>query len=376
MRMPRHLLVFVLLCGGAAAAQPAASPAAAMAICSGRSSAACDAPESDQKLAYKTFQRAVKLQHEGRQAEAFDHFAAAARLVPRNIDYVTAREIARQALVSAQLQHGNSLLAANHPIEAMAAFREAVALDPDNAFANQRLRDAAGDLGPEPQQAVQPEPAVGSYVELAPSPGVRSFHLRTDTRSLVMQVAREFGIRAVIEPQVSALPVRFDLEDVNFATAMDVAVTMAKAFWTPLSEHEIMVAPDDPQSRQQYERFALQTIYLPGAASPQDLAELSSALRGIFETRFLTVSTRQNALVLRAPRPVLEEASTFLQQLAAARPEVMIDLRVYEVSHSTLRDLGITLPTQFNMFNLTTAALTLGAGSSIQQLINQLISSG
>jgi general secretion pathway protein D len=348
-------------------------------LCSGKYSLACEVSKNDQKAAYKLFERGIKLLRDGREQEAYETFRGAAELVPRNLDYATAREIARQTLVSRQLSRGNDLLSASHPIEAMAAFREAVALDPQNSFAAERLRDAVGfaDDAAQPQAPARPpDPPQGTYVELQPQPGTRTFHFRsTDTRTLLTQVAAQFGLQAKFTPQFGARPVRFDLENVDFATAIDVAATMAHAFWTPLSERQILIAPDDSSSRQEYEGFALQTFYVPGAASAQDLTEIVNVLRGVFETRFVTINSTQNAITVRAPRPVLADIARLINDLNGSRPEVMIDLKVYQVSQSTIRQLGLSLPLQLTMFNLTSAALAL-TGTNIQQLINQLISSG
>jgi general secretion pathway protein D len=342
--------------------------------CSGKYSPACNATESDQKAAHKDFERGLKLQHQGRFEEALADFRAASELVPRNVDYATARELARQALVNLHLRRGNDFLVRLQSIEAMAQFREALALDPDNVFAAARLQELARDPAPQ-RRTLQVDDQPGRYVELEPQPGVRSFHLRTDTRNLLQQVAAQYGIKADVQPELPSLPVRFDLENVDFTAAMEMATTMAHAFWTAIAPNEIVVAPDEPQSRQRFERFALRTIYVPGGASPQDLNDLTNALRTLFEARFLSVATNQNAIILRAPRPVLEEASQFLQQLHSARPEVMLELHVYQVSQTTLRQLGMDLPTQFQMFNLPAAALLLN-NPNVQQLINQLITSG
>ena len=60
---------------------------------------ACNAPSKDLKLAKEAFARGVKLQSARKLEEAFSKFEDAARLLPHNVEYVTAREILRQQLV-------------------------------------------------------------------------------------------------------------------------------------------------------------------------------------------------------------------------------------------------------------------------------------
>src|SRR5215470_2480795 len=67
----------------------------------------CVPGPKDLKDAKQAFSRAVKLQKNGRPEEAFPEFENAARLVPQNIEYLTAREMIRQQLVSDHLRRGN-----------------------------------------------------------------------------------------------------------------------------------------------------------------------------------------------------------------------------------------------------------------------------
>jgi Flp pilus assembly secretin CpaC len=49
---------------------------------------------------------------------------------------------------------------------------------------------------------------------------------------------------------------------------------------------------------------------------------------------------------------------------------------VFQISHQFMRDIGMHVPNTFNLYNIPAAALAGLAGQNIQQLINQLISSG
>ena len=73
---------------------------------------------------------------------------------------------------------------------------------------------------------------------------------------------------------------------------------------------------------------------------------------------------------------MLEAASQFLEQLNNERPEVMLDLQVMEVNHTYARNIGLHVPDQFNLYNIPAAALAALSGVNLQDLANQLISSG
>ncbi|PYX11739.1 MAG: hypothetical protein DMG85_04640, partial [Acidobacteria bacterium] len=68
----------------------------------------CNPSRKDLKLAKKAFDQGLKLQSAKRTDEALEQFEMAARLAPQAVDYVTAREMARQQLVYDQVERGNA----------------------------------------------------------------------------------------------------------------------------------------------------------------------------------------------------------------------------------------------------------------------------
>jgi Flp pilus assembly secretin CpaC len=54
----------------------------------------------------------------------------------------------------------------------------------------------------------------------------------------------------------------------------------------------------------------------------------------------------------------------------------MLDVKVYEVDHTFARSIGVHIPNNFKLFNIPIGALAALGGQNIQDLINQLISSG
>ena len=92
--------------------------------------------------AKKLFKTGVKLKSSGQTVAAFEKFERASQLDSRNVEYVTAREFARQQLVMEALERGNQAMQAKNEVVASAEFRHALEYDPTNEFARQRLKDS------------------------------------------------------------------------------------------------------------------------------------------------------------------------------------------------------------------------------------------
>jgi type II secretory pathway component GspD/PulD (secretin) len=99
-------------------------------------------------------------------------------------------------------------------------------------------------------------------------------------------------------------------------------------------------------------------------------------LRTVFEIRFVTPQPQSQTVVVRAPQNTLAAATKIVEGLGNARPQVMLDVQVFQISHTLMRNMGIHIPNQFTLFNIPVAALGALGGQNISDLINQLIAGG
>jgi len=340
----------------------------------GASEKACNPSKQELKAAREAFKKGLKLQAADPDA-ALREYSRAAELAPRSVDYLTAREMARQQAISRHIQQGGEALDSGKPVEAIADLRAALHLDPDNQFARQRLQDALGDSAPASTSAatvVDQSPEI----HLNPGTNLASFHFRGDSRELLSTIARAYGISAQVDESVKSRRVTFNIDNVDFFRAMAIAGQMTKSFWSPIDAGQIVINADTPENHRQYDRMAMKTFYVPGATTPAALNDIMNLLRNLFEIKFITPNQSASTLAVRAPQNMLDAATQFMESLDSTRPQVMLDIRVYQVSHTLMRNMGVHIPNQFNLFNIPAGALAALGGQNIQDLINQLISSG
>ena len=117
-----------------------------------------------------------------------------------------------------------------------------------------------------------------------------TFHFRGDVRSLLTRSPRlrhQRGVRRLGQAAACA----FDIQDVNFATALRSAAEVTKTFWIPLTPSRCYFLADTVENRRSFERLALQTFYLPDATD-QQLAEMTNSLRVLLNLRFIVRTKR------------------------------------------------------------------------------------
>lgn len=327
------------------------------------------------KKSHEVYLQAMEMVRNGNLERGRELLDRSLALDPDNAAALTAHELLRQQDILQRLRAGSRELGQGQQQLAIGNFRQALKLDPKNAQAEAALRDALAQKIPETSRRAEIRYRDAGEIELAPSGAAHDFHYKGDTRGLLQQVWSAYGIKPLIDSSVSSNRLRFDLDAADFATATTIASQMTKTFYVAIDARQALIVSDTPENRKQFERLALRTFYISESGSAQELNDVVTMLRSIFELRFVTPAATSNQVTVRAPLEQLEAATRILEDLYNGKPQVMLELNVYQVEQTLARDLGLGLPNQFTLFNVDTEAQKLlNAGN--QNLVNQLISSG
>lgn len=336
----------------------------------------CMVSKKELKEARNAFARGLKFEQDQQLEEAYDRFDEATRLAPQNAQFLTAREVVKAQLVFKHVQRGNLLLLENAQKRAAAEFRAALDLDPENVFARERLDEASREMAPA-MPSVLPERLADSIeLRLAPKSDRATFHFHGDSKGLLTELATAYGMTVQFDDSVQAKQVRFNLDDVDFFTALRLACQVTKTMWAALDSHQMLIAADTVENHKQFDRMSLRTFILPAHSTPQEVTDLATTLRNMFDLRFINSGLTADTLEVRGPQPVVEACARLLEQLKSDRPQVMFDVQIFQINHQLTRNIGVHIPNTFNLFNIPAAALAGLGGQNIQDLINQLIASG
>ena len=336
----------------------------------------CITTRKDRKDAQKAFKLGIKL-HEHQQFEqALAQFEEATRLVPQNRDYLTAREVLKSKLVFDHIQQGNALLLQDARTHAAAEFRAALDLDPENQFARQRLEEATRTLALSVPPLVPGRWTESEEIHLEPTNDVATFHFAGDVKSLFSELGAAYKLKVQFDDSLPMRQVRFNVDNVDFYTALNLATKVSKTMWTALDAHQMLILADSLENHKQYDRMSLRRFILPPHSAPQEATDLVNAMRQILDLKSISSGQTSNVVEVRGPQPAVEACARMMEGLGNPKPQVMIDVRVFQISHMLTRNIGLHIPYTFNLYNIPAAALAGLGGLNLQNLINQLIASG
>ncbi len=373
--MVAAILLALLLIPGSLFSQQTAAKSTSVQSCSDYEQGfpSCGIPETDQNKANKIFHHGEKLARKKQFDLALAKLKEARAISPRERIYASAERAIQERLAGEELRKGNQAMLANDVNAAVAAFRLAVEIDPANEYAQQRLHDALP--APDEIGAAQFRPELGE-TRLEPKPEVHSFEFKGSSLQALEEFAKLFGITAVPDQGLTARNVRIKLDDVTWETGSQILQRVCKVLMIPLGEHRVLLANDTEENRRDLMPMTLRTYYSLGGNTPQELTELTNSLRILFDLRYITSDASQGTIVIRAPQQTIDAITTFLEYLRDDQPTVMLEVKVFQISTTFTRDLGISAPTEFTFFNVQSEINKLVTSGSFQQIVAALMASG
>jgi general secretion pathway protein D len=237
--------------------------------------------------------------------------------------------------------------------EALMELAVAVDLDPENKPAMEEYDRVKGLIENPASAIIQPAPperpvsqlpSVALQPEFNPKPGV-SIELKFKDTSLkeVLQTLGKLGdINVLFDQDFKDIPVSFDFHNTTFIQALDTVLTSTKNFYKVIGKNTIMMAPDTPQKRAEYEETVSRTFFLSNA----EVEEIARTLRNVLGIQMVATNVRLNTVTIKDRITRVLAAEKIVEQLDKAKPEVVVDVEILEVNRSRMQQYGIQIASE------------------------------
>lgn len=297
----------------------------------------------------------------GQQAEArqdydaaFLDYQSAYKQDPADLRYRTAYFRVRITDAAVHVSKGRKLLQSGNTQGALVEFMHANEIDPSDEAAEQEITGIRErESGTPPPQSALPVPAseqeelssLGAPPVLKPiSNEPLTLHMTEDAKVIYQAVGKAAGINVLFDPDYHSNRIQVDLNNVSLIDALRILETVSNTFWRPVTSNTIFVAQNTRIKHTELDEQAVQTFYLTNAWQQNDMNDVQTALRSVIRNAQFYGVASQNAIVAKGTPDELLLAQKIIDDLDKARPEVVVDIAVLEVSRNWERDLGISWP--------------------------------
>jgi len=311
--------------------------------------------------------------NQGLKAEKFQDYDAAvlyyekaAKEDPQNATFKIRLHQARFDAGEFHIKRGLEMRKRGELDGAAIEFQKAFAADPSSSIAEQELKRTA-DMIEERAHPNQPEsptdhnqqPLASLPPELKPlTRAPISMKMSNDAKIVFDTIGKYAGVTMIYDPDFPARKINFEVNNVTLEQALEIASLESKAAVKPVTENTLFVYPDQPQKRKENEEEVVKTFYLSNVSSPQDITEIMTGLRQLFDLKRIQQVNAQNAIIIRDTPDRLMLVQKMLDDVDKEKPEVVVQVEVLQVSKDRLRELGIQPGSQ------ATVAVTNGTTTS------------
>jgi general secretion pathway protein D len=290
------------------------------------------------------------------QRQDFDlavvEYAKALRLNPEDRNTRAALERSKLKASQDHFNRARRLAATGKFDQALVEYQVAAELNPSNAALDQELNATRNKLRAKIAVAREGKTELQTLMDRTremPPPGMdlptgvkmpASLTFRdAASRDVFTAISRLANISVIFDSTFRDTPVTVDLRNASLDDALTTISGATRTFFRVTAPKTIVVIPDTPAKRREYEEEIVRTFYLSNA----DLKETMDLLRMVLDARRISPTTATNALTIKDSPERIAAASRVINAIDKARPEVIIDVELIEVDRTKLQEYGLQI---------------------------------
>src|SRR3954454_23849742 len=163
-----------------------------------------------------------------------------------------------------------------------------------------------------------------------------SFPRETPVKDIYKALGNAFGINIMFDQAVKDDRISIELKDVTAQQALERVMQAASHFYKVLDEHTIIIIPDNPQARRDYEDLVIRTFYL----SNGDAEQVTNVVRTMIEARNVFPLKALNAITIRDTTDKVRIAEKIIEANDKAKAEAVVDVEVLQLDLLKARKIG------------------------------------
>jgi general secretion pathway protein D len=239
------------------------------------------------------------------------------------------------------LQSARTLAGQGQQDEALKEYEKALSYDPQNrALYDEMIRLKQGP----PVQEKPEEEKVEYPVKLKTAKDrIELKFTEAGLRSIFQALGKHAQVNIIFDELFKDIPLTIDIAGRQFEEAVGYLCLASKNFYRIIDERTLIIVPDQPVKRIQYEQNAIKVFYLSNISAQDIFAALQQMLRSQIRAPNIFVDKTLNTVTIRDTPGNINLAGQLIRKWDKSRGEVIVDVEIMEVSRQKLRQIGVDL---------------------------------
>lgn len=268
-------------------------------------------------------------------------------------DNVEMRIALSNALISAShfhLHKGNQLAGEQQYRAALLAYEKSLEYNPENNHARKAkhsLLKKLRKLEKEQREKTELEQLKDnvahkeefeSRVKYEKKPYTLKF-VKADLRQVFKALQKSSGVSFIFDDSFKTKRIAINLKNVDFMDVLDRIMIQTKLFYKVIAEDTIIIIPDTPAKRKNYDELVMKTIFLSNN-KPDAVQKIVRAMVGIKTT---ATDELQGCITIKGTPEEVKLAEKLIRTYDKPLGELFIDIEIIEVNRTRVREYGIEL---------------------------------
>jgi type II secretory pathway component GspD/PulD (secretin) len=302
----------------------------------------------------RAHRRAESASRAGDWDTAVEQYRRAVQADPERTEYKIALE---RAMITASIQHMDEarIAEARGQLEdALREYRRASEYDPPNRQVaakvleiERRMRDEAEAQRPSNlrtlrEQARQQGPAPLFNLNTI-VPEIR--FVNAQLREILGSIGQATGINVTYDSTFNERTYTVAMEGVTLQEALNQILTANQLFYKVVNQRTILVSPDVPAKRNQYEELVIKTYYISNGDPADIVGTLNAVTRvgGQQLAPLMAANKSNNTITVRATEAMIPILDRLVEAADKPHAEIVIDVQILEVNRTRAKQFGIDL---------------------------------
>jgi hypothetical protein len=142
------------------------------------------------------------------------------------------------------------------------------------------------------------------------------------------------------------------VDDVDFETAAHVVWGWRRPRstfrWTRTTCWQLAIPREN---RQQFTPLEYETVYLPGL-NATELTDVVNLAKNVFNVQQVVAEPTSGTITIRASQSTMNAFNATMRELLDGRNQVMLEVRLIQLAHTSTRNTGVQPPQSISAFNV------------------------
>ncbi len=273
--------------------------------------------------------------------EAISYYEKAIAENPKDYTYKLSLTRVRLSASLSHLQGARKLYSEGKKDDAAKEYQKALSYDPSNRAILEEMRRSLQE--PAPKEELKMEKLEYPVKLKVGAEKIELKFTEASLRSIFQALGKHAQVNIIFDELFKDMPLSIDLSGKKFEEAVGYLCLASKNFYRVIDEKTIIIVPDQPVKRIQYEQNAIMVFYLSNINAQDIFAALQQMLRTQYRAPNIFVDKNLNTVTVRDTPANLELAAELIRKWDKPKGEIIIDLEIMEVSRQKLRQIGLDI---------------------------------